>query len=550
MQKKAINLREKPFYLTEEQEAWVYDTLAAMSEKEKAGQLFCCMVKPGEEDAIKAVVKDCAVGGVLYRPTLTKEQLKKKFKELDEISAYPLLKAANLEEGGNGAFCNGMRFSSQMGAAAGGMECVRHQAGACGALGAEVGINWTFSPVADIDFNFRNPITNIRTYGSDAEAVKAYTKEYVRVVQEMGVAACGKHFPGDGVDFRDQHLHPTCNSLTAEEWYRSYGEVYRGMIEEGVLSIMVGHILQPAVQKEINPQLKEEELLPGSLSRELITGVLREKFGFNGLIITDATVMNGYSMAMERKQAIPLSIQAGCDMICFTMNIYEDIEYILNGLENGSLTRERLDLAVTRILALKAKVALKAPDAGRSLPLERWAKEAADQAVTLVKDVKGILPLRKESYDKIRIICLGEDGTPDGSLREMAAEGFQKEGMAVEIYDPAADSISGTKDLDSRLLTVYICCMEAKSNNTAVHIYWSGNHAMGTPRFPKEQDYIFISFGNPYHLADVPRVPACINAYSASRFTVDAVIEKIFGRSSFKGRSPVDPFCGLFDTRL
>lgn len=108
-----------------------------------------------------------------------------------------------------------------------------------------------------------------------------------------------------------------------------------------------------------------------------------------------------------------------------------------------------------------------------------------------------------------------------------------------EFYIPESDGLFGTKELDPSLLTVYICNMEAKSNH----------YAMGTPRFLKEQDYIFISFGNPYHLADMPRVSAYINAYSASRFTVDAVMEKLMGRQKFEGTSPVDPFCGLFDTR-
>ena len=353
-----MNIREKPFYLTEEQEKWVYDTFRAMSTKEKAGQLFCLMVQPEREAEAEKLAAECAIGGVLFRPVLTCEELKKRFARLDAVSKYPLLKAANLEEGGSGAMSDGTRFATQMGvAAAGSKEDVTHLAAVCAAEGARAGINWAFSPVADIDMNFMNPITNTRTYGASAHKVLDSVKEYVRVVQACGIAACGKHFPGDGVDFRDQHLHPTCNSLSAEEWYDTYGKIYRGMIEEGVLTIMAGHILQPAVERKMNPDLQPEELLPGSLSRELLTGVLREQLGFNGLIITDATIMNGYCMSMERRKAIPASIQAGCDMFCFSLDLQEDIQYVLDGLESGLLSRKRLDEAVVRILALKAKVA-------------------------------------------------------------------------------------------------------------------------------------------------------------------------------------------------
>lgn len=88
----------------------------------------------------------------------------------------------------------------------------------CGCEGAGVGINWTFSPVCDLDMNYLNPITNVRTFGSDLTRVKAFTAQYMAVVHRCGAAACAKHFPGDGVDYRDQHLHPTVNSLRAERY--------------------------------------------------------------------------------------------------------------------------------------------------------------------------------------------------------------------------------------------------------------------------------------------------------------------------------------------
>lgn len=119
-------------------------------------------------------------------------------------------------------------------------------------------MNWNFAPVVDIDMNFRNPITNVRTFGSDVDKVRENACAYVETLQEHGMAAACKHFPGDGVDYRDQHLHPSYNSLSAKDWYDTYGSVYQAVINAGLMSIMVGHIVQPNVIKDINPEAEEK----------------------------------------------------------------------------------------------------------------------------------------------------------------------------------------------------------------------------------------------------------------------------------------------------
>lgn len=554
-----VNLIGKPFYLNEKEVSWVQNTLASLTIKQKVGQLFCLMAGDYSEEQLKELVSIYNIGGLLYRPIHDKEELKGFFKELDAVSNVPLLKAANLEEGGNGAYADGTRFANQEGvAAANKLEVVTKFAKVCAKEGLEAGVNWTFSPVSDIDMNFMNPITNLRTFGNNAETVKKCTREYVKTVQACGMAACAKHFPGDGVDFRDQHLHPTYNTLSAKEWYETYGSVYQNMIEEDLLSIMVGHICQPAVQREMNPSLTDEEIMPATLSPELLKGVLREKFGFNGVITTDATIMGGYCMAMERKKAVPATVAFGCDMLVFTTDIYEDYQSMLDGLESGILTEERLDEAVTRILALKAKVALNpvvtedTPDdfvASRE-EIKTWIEECADLSVVLEKNKRNIVPVANGKYKKVKLVALGKNETADGKLTDLVTEYLQKEGLEVELYDPFADDFHGSNALDKEQLTLYICNMEAESNKTTVRIFWCPKHALEIPRFVNEEDCIFISFGNPYHLQDMPRVPVYINAFTAGKANVNAALDKVFGKSEFKGVSSVDAFCGLMDTRL
>jgi beta-N-acetylhexosaminidase len=545
------DLKGRPFYLTEEQETWVYETLKKLSTEEKAGQLFCAMGGDYGEDELEELVKNSRIGGVLFRPVETGEQIRERYRKLDQIAPVPLLKAANLEEGGSGGMSDGTLFGWPMTAAATGEDNVVEKfAKVCAVEGNQVGINWTFSPICDIDINYRNPITNVRTNGSDKERVKKNTQIYVETLQKAGMAACAKHFPGDGVDYRDQHLHPTYNTLSAEEWYGSYGAIYENLIEHDLLSIMVGHIVQPAVSMDVNSELTLEDCLPASLSRELLTGILRKRYSFNGVITTDATIMGGYCEAMERQKAIPASIMAGCDMLVFSTDLKEDYGYILKGLKSGLLTEERLDEAVTRILALKAKICGMEKSV-EDIPAEEWAKECADKAVTLVKNKKPeVLPVTREKYDSIRLIMLGKDDILDGSVKEIGKRILEEKGFQVEVYDPFSDDLHGTAGLSGKRLTLYLANYEQASNQTVVRINWCPKHALDSPRFVNEEDCIFVSLANPYLLQDVPRIKTYINAYTATENTIRAVIEKLLGESEFKGISPVDPFCGLVDTRL
>lgn len=545
-----IDLKKSPFFLSDAQIAWVESTLGSLSTEEKVGQLFCVMGGDYAPDTLKEMVQKGKIGGILFRPVKPCEDVKADYAPLDAVAKVPLLKAANLEEGGSGGMSDGTLFGWPMlSAASNDASVVANFGKVCAVEGRKAGINWTFSPVSDLDINYLNPITNVRTFGSDPEKVARFTETYVTAVQSLGVAACAKHYPGDGVDYRDQHLHPTYNSLPASEWYATYGKVYRNLIDHGLLSVMVGHIAQPNVAKEMNPDLSVEDCaMPASLSRTLLTDVLRGELGFNGLITTDATIMGGYCQAMERRKAIPTSIMAGCDMLVFNTDFEEDFGYVLDALQTGLLTGERLDEAVTRILALKARVCFQEP-CTQKIEAAAWHRECADKAITLVKNRQPeALPMTPERYPNIRLITLGKDEILDGSVREITKELLEQAGFRVECYDPFADELHGAKELPKDRLTLYMANYEQASNQTVVRIHWCPKHALDMPRFINEETSIFVSLANPYLLQDVPRVKTYINAYTATRTTIALTLEKLMGRGTFRGVSPVDAFCGLPDT--
>ena len=546
-----IDLKARPFYLTEDQVSWVNDTLSSLTDDEKLGQLFVLMGQDYPMDRMENMVRDGRVGGILYRPEPA-QSIRDRWARLDPAAKVPLLKAANLEEGGTGGITDGTLFGWPMlTAATDDVEMAKKFGTVCGVEGRGAGINWTYSPVSDIDMNHLNPITNVRTCGSDPERVKRMTAAYVDAVQQCGVAACAKHFPGDGVDYRDQHLHPTYNSLSAADWYATYGAIYQNLIDHhDLMSVMVGHIVQPNVEMDINPALKFEDCLPGSLSPELLTGVLRQKFGFNGVITTDATIMGGFCQAMKRSEAIPAAVMAGNDMLVFSTDSEEDYSYMKAALNDGRLTRERLDEAVTRILALKAKVCFN-PTCDIVAEGAKWHREAAEKSVTLVKNLKtAFLPMTPEKYPTIRLICLGKDDIPDGSVRQITTELLEKAGFTVGNYEPFADELHGTAALPANRLTLYMMNHEHASNQTTVRVDWCKKHALDMPRFVNEEPCVMVSLANPYLLQDAPRVPVYINAYTATRTVIGVVLDKLMRGGPFTGVSPVDAFCGLPDTRL
>jgi len=547
-----IDLRKQPFLLNDEQVAWVESTRASLSIKEKIGQLFVVMGGDYSDETLKEMVAEGRIGGILFRPVKTAEEIRADYAPLDKVAKIPLLKAANLEEGGSGGMSDGTLYGWPMlTAATDDVEEAKKFGQVCGEEGRSIGINITYSPVCDLDINFRNPITNVRTFGSDVERVKKMTRAYMDAVQSTGMAACAKHYPGDGVDFRDQHLHPSYNTLKADAWYDSYGAVYQNLIDNGLMSVMVGHIGQPYVAMDAEPGLPfEDAMLPATLSETLLKKVLREKLGFNGLITTDATIMAGFTQVMPRRQSLPKTIMSGCDMLVFNTDFEEDYRILCEAYEAGELTDERLNEAVTRILALKARVCTdELPKV--TVPGAAWHRETADKAITLVKNTqKDKFPMTPDRYPRIKLITLGKDEIPDGSVRAIVEETLIKNGFEIESYDWHEDDLHASSNLPQDRLTLYVANHEQWSNQVTIRPSWCPKHALDAPRHVTEEVSVFVSLANPYHLQDVPRIKTYINAYTATRSTIELVIEKLMGKSEFKGVSPVDAFCGLPDTNL
>ncbi|WP_270451719.1 glycoside hydrolase family 3 protein [Lactobacillus crispatus] len=566
-----VDLSVKPYYLNKDQIKYVENTVKNMSTDEKVGQLFFVIGQDENKVDIKEFIKKYQPGGMMYRPD-TAEKIKREIATAQNTSKIPMFFAANLESGGNGIVSEGTWFGNPLQMASTDDPRSAYELGnVSGEEAAQVGNNMSFAPIVDIDNNFRNPIMNTRTFGSDKNRVIRMADAQVKGLEDNKIIPVIKHFPGDVVDDRDQHLVSSVNSLSADDWMNSYGEIYHHLIDAGIPSVMIAHIMQPAWERKLEPGIEDKDLRPASSSKLLINGLLRNVLKFNGLAITDATPMIGYNAAMARKDLLPATINAGIDMILFNKNIDEDYRFIHEAIDNGTLSMERVDEAVTRILGTKLAQGIMNTKSELTLlpPKEinlhsdehkKLAEAVAKKSVTLVKDRDQLLPLTPKKYPRVRLVVLGDsdDGgfKEGGHVTQAFKDALKKEGFKLTLFDRKNLDFhemfeEGVEDMEKKFdLAFYVANVETASNQTTTRLDWIHLMAADSPWYMKSIPTVFVSTANPYHLYDIPNVSTFINAYTGNQASIDAIMRKVTGKEKFEGKSPVDPFCGDFTTRL
>ena len=583
-----VDLKAQPYNLTDSDIQWVEETIQSMSTEEKIGQLFVNMGSERTEEYLTNILDTYHIGAVRYNPGKA-EEVYDQNKILQEKSKIPMLIAANTEAGGNGACTDGTEVGLEVKIGATNDTKYAYEMGrVSGVEASAIGCNWSFAPIVDINYNWRNPIISSRSFGSDPDLVLEMSLAYMKGIQESGILPAAKHWPGDGIDERDQHLSFSVNSLSTEDWDQTFGKVYKGLIDAGLPSIMAGHIHLPAYQRHFNPGVKDEELLPATLSKEITTDLLRGKLGFNGVVVTDASHMLGLTGAMKRSELIPTSIAAGCDLFLFFNDPDEDFASMMEGYKNGIITEERLQEALERILGLKAKLGLHKKAKTEILPPKEEAlakiglpenkalfKEVADHAITLVKDKQEIWPVTPEKYKRVLLVDVKGVQGGFGALlggKEKAVDIMKdllvQQGFEVTIWESTEEKIMKLPEDErgaaianvyaqkrpiSELTDHYDLIINLANVNpgTVQRIVWPASK--GTPDIPfyiHEVPTIFVSVQYPYHLADVPQVKTYINAYDSRKANLEVLVEKLMGRSEFKGESPVDAFCGFVDTHI
>ena len=566
---KGVDLKAKPFYLDEKGVQWVEETLGKMSTHEKLAQLFCLGAMGDYEALLKELDEiDMQPGGILFRigPAAV---VREKIRRVQDKYEIPLLICGDFDRGSSNMIEEGTPNGHQMLIGATGDPELAYKAGLlCAKESTAIGVNWDFGPVTDIDFNPYSPIVNVRSYGDQPEMIAEFTSRFAKGLEDGGMIACAKHWPGDGRDFRDQHFVASVNDLSVEEWDATYGMIYGRLIEEGVGSIMTAHIMLPSYSKYYDPDIKDEDIMVGSLNYDLHNKLLRGKLGFNGLIVTDASSMVGFTERVPRAKAVPLSIANGADMFLFNRSISEDFEFMKKGYEDGIITPERLDEAVTRILALKASIKLhEKKENGTLIPPEEamdiftdpagkaQAKEIADKGITLVRNLEGVLPLDPEKQKNIYMIVLGDKPgyhTWKHDFHKQFKQLLEERGFNVMVYDDEHPNepirLNGTPiaELKKKIDVIcYFANVETTGGDSAARISWPGVRNT-IPTLIQDIPTMMVSIDNPYHLTDAPAFKTYVNAYTSEEIVVETLVEKLCGESEFKGISPVDPLKGRF----
>ncbi len=570
-----VDLKAKPYYLDDEGVKWVMDTIAGMTDEEKVGQLFVNMVSSDKPEDIKHVVETYHPGALRYR-NMPADRLWEQNNCFQKESRIPLLIASNCEAGGNGGVGGGTYISCGAATAASrDPECAYQAAKVGGIEAMAIGSNWNFAPIVDLLYNWRNTIVQLRSFNHDVDETIRYAKAFFRGERECDVATCIKHFPGDGLEENDQHLMMGLNDMDCETWMNTFGKVYKELIDDGVMTIMAGHIAQPAWQRALaDGPVEDKDILPATQCKELISGLLKEKLGFNGLVVTDASHMIGMFASGPRSLVVPRAIAAGCDMFLFFNDMEEDFGYMMEGYRSGLITQERMQDALMRILGVKAAIGLhKKQAAGTLMPPKEGIKvvgceehraiaaACADKAITLVKDTQGYLPLDPARSKKIRIVYLQGEGhvvagkleKPDDTpLKNLIREELEKEGFAVTYADEPEVAAKGKGSMEEFRrecdAVLVISNQVGFAQQNSMRVKWT--LPTDQPWYASQVPTVFISLNLANCLVDLTMSHCYINAYASSPEVVHALVEKLVGKSSFKGVPDENVWCERWDTKL
>ena len=524
-----------------------------LSVEELVGQTMCLFVNPEKtslEDFEKKI-KEMQPGGI-YLSDCEEYQANKFIEVANKCLKVPLIVTTDAENGTQVAVKGGVTIPLQMGVGAcDDVELVEEAWHEIARVSRVNGFHWGFNPVVDINFNFRSPECNVRSFSDRPEHVIKMTSATLKGYRKDGLQACTlKHFPGQGIDERNSHFVTTVNTLSKRQWMKTYGKVYRELFKQGVDSVMIGHIALPAFETE------KDELgyLPATISKSLMTGLLKGKLGFKGVVISDALSMVGLATRHPLDELPLLFLQAGGDMVLFPHQ--EGCDKVVEAVKNGSLSVERVKDAVRRILKLKENVHLFEPDYFKDLKpagnIKELALKIAQKSVTKIRDFNNLLGEKFEKGTKILMVNLIKPFFP----KELTGEDFaplkkelEANGMIVTSIDNADyNHINKIKDdfdvilISSKLSSDNYDGGSQRIDWEIVMTFWDG-YIMDHPKV------IFVSFGDPYKIFDVPYAKTYINAYSQFPETQIAVARAVIGLEKFTGKSPVR-FEGFFERQV
>lgn len=538
-------------------EPWVEKTLRRMSLEEKFGQLvmvyvfgeFTSTESPVYQDLVRQVERN-HVGGLMLGARRTPLGIERSqvypsavlLNQLQRRAKIPLLVAADFETGTAMRLDEGTSLPHLMAVAATGKTEDAYAVGQITALESRAaGVHWVFAPDADVNSNPDNPIINIRSFGEDPRRVAELVAAFIRGAEENGVLATAKHFPGHGDTSVDSHL--ALAVVTADRARFEANELvpFRAAIAAGVSTMMTGHLAAPA--------LESNSELPATLSPSIITGVLRKKLGFDGLVVTDALDMCGVTAVCSSEEVAVRAVVAGADVLLEPPYPEAALAALRQAVADGRLPMARVDEAVRRILRAKAKVGL---EKNRLVDVDRLnerfarpefarrAQDIADRGVTLVRDDAHLLPL--DATQPLRVLLVAISGDPD----PYPGEALEKEIRArVDALETIRADTSFVKAETVKLPP------PDRYDLAIAALFVRVADRKGTVGLPPEEaalverllaagkPAIVACLGNPYLIERFPAARTWIAEFSTVDVAQRAVGRALFGQVAIGGRLPV-----------
>jgi beta-N-acetylhexosaminidase len=538
-------------------EKWVRQTLGKMSLDEKLGQMvmvyywgrFTSVDDPDFRDLLREV-KEQHIGGLILQAQRTPTGVERSqvyptaalSNELQRAAKVPLLVAADFENGTAMRLADGTSLPSAMAIAATGDPRDAFTAGKITAIEARAaGLNWIFAPDADVNDNPDNPIINTRSFGEDPNRVAKFVAQFIRGVQENGAMATAKHFPGHGDVNTDSHLSVPVVPGDLAELNRVELVPFRAAIDANVGAIMSGHLVVPALEPDKN--------IPATLSPLILTDLLRQKMGFDGIEVTDALDMAGVTQIDSPPNVAVRAINAGIDVLLIPPNPDAAILAMKEAVQSGELPLAKVDEAVRRILRAKARLNLASQrfaDLNRlntvfgSPRFKAEAQDIAGRGITLIRDNQKILPL--DAAKPLRVLLVVVSGDPDpypGALIEQ-----ELRGRAASVETVRADSnFSNANSVQLPADNSYDVAVAAVLVKVA--------DRKGTVGLPAEEiallnkligsskPTIVASLGSPYLVAQFPNAKTWLAAFGTQDAIQRAMARAIFGQTAIGGELPV-----------
>ena len=573
-----------PVHLDRRGERWAEATLRHMTIEEKIGQMIMpwariefMNVHNPDYLRLRDEMREYHVGGFGVTvfadgPSLSKSEpyeAAELTNGLQRDSKYPLLFAADFERGLSMRMNGATSFPAAMAfGAAGDMELARDFGRVTAEEARAIGVQWNWFPVADVNSNPANPIINTRSFGEDPAQVGKLVAAYIGGARGQGMLTTVKHFPGHGDTDTDTHL--TLARVTASKERLDQLELvpFRDAIAAGVDAVMTAHVTVPAIEPDPN--------VPASVSKKVVTGLLKEQLGFRGLVVTDALDMGGLMRAFPGSPAEVSSeeavaaIEAGNDMVIIPADLDGAYHGLLTAVRSGRISMKRVDASVLKILRLKASVGL---DRSRLVDLATvdqliakpenldLAQRVADRAVTLVSDRDRLLPLRpassaastatpgQQTSGSITAVIFTDDARSSEGGRTFVRQLRQRVPDATVLYVDQFNAayvgpeVMAAVDKAKTVIAIAEAVPSARrtagNGSGSAGLNQDGAQILAGIIQSASNKTIVAAFGNPYTGTEIPGIGTYLCTFSNTSVSAVSLAKALFGEIPIHGRLPV-----------